>query len=290
MLTHRGVFEVQRVERDRLVLHDIGRGENITVVNVTPNERTRKGIVLSGRPLPVGDTHRAFGGFIAIPRARVALLLQAVDDSDPVAIAAIIGETMRPPQLQNTDGQDFVLHSLRWRCPPAADVGAALVAAGMTADSDGAGWTLARDTTGQADAVIASLRLAGDELTGDVNSDERAAELLALVAEALPGAELLGDDRRSMEEAMADFNPDEAPARPDLDPAMRQVLADFVGEHERRWLDESIPALGGRTPREAALDPVGREELEHLLVSFPQPGPDDVGAMNPQRLRDALGL
>ena len=89
---------------------------------------------------------------------------------------------------------------------------------------------------------------------------------------------------------MADFNPDETPARPDLDPAMRQVLADFVGEHERRWLDESIPALGGRTPREAARDPVGREELEHLLDSFPQPGPDDVGAMNLQRLRDALGL
>ena len=268
-LTHRGVFEIQRVEHDVLELHDIGRGETITVTNVIPSERTHKGIVLVGRPLPVGDTYRAFGGFIELPRALVAQLLHAIDDVDPIAIAATVGETMRPPRMQNTDGHDLVLHTMRWRCPDSVDVGAALLGTAMKADSDGASWTLVRDTTGQTDAVIAHLRLAGDELTGDVNSDQRAAELLALVTEALPDAHLLDDERRSIEEAMAEIDPDEAPTPPQLDPAMRQVLADFVAEHERRWLDESIPTLGGRTPREAAADPIGREELEHLLDSFP---------------------
>jgi hypothetical protein len=98
------------------------------------------------------------------------------------------------------------------------------------------------------------------------------------------------DERRTIEEAIEDVDPDALPAQPELDPAMRQVLADVIAAHESPWLDQSIPALGGRTPREAAADPVGREELEHLLDGLPPSGPDDVGAMNTQRLRDALGL
>jgi hypothetical protein len=55
-------------------------------------------------------------------------------------------------------------------------------------------------------------------------------------------------------------------------------------------LDESIPALGGRTPRDAVGNPIAREQLEQLLASFPEPGPDDVGPMSPDRLRRALDL
>ncbi len=50
---------------------------------------------------------------------------------------------------------------------------------------------------------------------------------------------------------------------------MREGLRQFVAGHERRWLDESIAALGGRTPRQSELDPIGREQLEHLLDSGP---------------------
>jgi hypothetical protein len=71
---------------------------------------------------------------------------------------------------------------------------------------------------------------------------------------------------------------------------MRAALAEYVADYERRWLDESIPALGGRTPRDAAGDPIGRKELARLLASFPVPEPDQIGAMNPDRLRAALGL
>jgi Antitoxin Xre/MbcA/ParS C-terminal toxin-binding domain len=74
------------------------------------------------------------------------------------------------------------------------------------------------------------------------------------------------------------------------DPAIRAALAEHIAGYERRWLDESIPALGGRTPREAADDPIGREELTRLLASFPVPAPGEVGAMDPDRLRAELGL
>jgi hypothetical protein len=57
-------------------------------------------------------------------------------------------------------------------------------------------------------------------------------------------------------------------------------------ELERRWLDDHIPALRGMTPREAALDPIARRELERLLDSFGG-GP---GLMDVARRRKALDL
>jgi len=59
---------------------------------------------------------------------------------------------------------------------------------------------------------------------------------------------------------------------------------------EARWLDEHIPALHGRTPRDAVQDPVGREEVLQLLAAIPQRPIDDFQAMSPARLRAALGL
>ncbi|QDV05575.1 hypothetical protein Poly30_10730 [Planctomycetes bacterium Poly30] len=35
------------------------------------------------------------------------------------------------------------------------------------------------------------------------------------------------------------------------------------------WLDEEIPALGGKTPREAAKDPAMRQEVERMIRTFP---------------------
>jgi hypothetical protein len=62
---------------------------------------------------------------------------------------------------------------------------------------------------------------------------------------------------------------------------------------ERRWCDESVPALSGLTPRQAAADPTRRETLERLLVQFEQMderAPAGAITMRPGRLRQLLGL
>jgi len=45
----------------------------------------------------------------------------------------------------------------------------------------------------------------------------------------------------------------------------REVMAKIKREHYARWVDEPVPALGGRTPREAARSETGRRALEDLL-------------------------
>jgi hypothetical protein len=293
-MVDRSVFEVERAERDRLELRDLASGDRITVVNVTPSPQTRKGSVLLGRPLPVGDVYRALSGFASVARASAAEYMAAIEARDATEIAELLGEAMRPPEMQNTDGHDLVLHTLRWRIADDAALGAALEGCGLRADSDSE-WTLVRDSANRRNTIVMTLRYADGTLVGEVNSDERAAELLALVADALPGARLVDDDRRTFEEAVADRDPEAAEAAETLldpdDPQVREVLDQIIAEQERSWLDESIPALGGRTPRAAAADPIGRELLEQLLDSFPRlPTRGAAVGMDPDRLRTALGL
>jgi hypothetical protein len=78
-----------------------------------------------------------------------------------------------------------------------------------------------------------------------------------------------------------------------------QELAAVIAQSGERWLDERIPALGGRTPREAAADPEARGFLMDLLKEYERnqacipDGDDFAGYMNVAPIvwmRQTLGL
>lgn len=46
------------------------------------------------------------------------------------------------------------------------------------------------------------------------------------------------------------------------------MLREQMREHWRAWLDQPIPALGNKSPRQCARTPQGREKLEALLLDF----------------------
>ena len=73
---------------------------------------------------------------------------------------------------------------------------------------------------------------------------------------------------------------------------MAEIVAQVIREKEVAWLDESIPALGGLTPRQAADDPTRREDLMALLVEFERRDLPGTGftSFNTERLRALLGL
>jgi hypothetical protein len=58
------------------------------------------------------------------------------------------------------------------------------------------------------------------------------------------------------------------------------------------WIDTKVPALGNRTPRQAAKTPKGRERLEALLSDFARSAEQRSSTFEPDLgdLRRRLGL
>jgi hypothetical protein len=73
---------------------------------------------------------------------------------------------------------------------------------------------------------------------------------------------LAGMDTKSVEEMLLEPSRGPEPEPIILPP---EAIAELEDRMIRRWLDESIPALGGLTPRQAAETPEGRERLLALF-------------------------
>ncbi|MCU1398555.1 MAG: hypothetical protein JWN62_1664 [Acidimicrobiales bacterium] len=107
LLAERSVFEVVGIGKEQLELRDIGSGERLMVVNVTPNHQTRIGATVVARPLPVGDTYRALGGVVPISATWITPFLDAIASEDPEELVATYAALFRPPgseSLADVDG------------------------------------------------------------------------------------------------------------------------------------------------------------------------------------------
>jgi hypothetical protein len=103
---------------------------------------------------------------------------------------------------------------------------------------------------------------------------------------------LLSDERRELDELRADVDLDVEPIEgphPD-DPDHLAWMNDVMRQKEIEWIDQTIPALGGRTPRDAVTDPVGREEVRRILATIQETLPGGYAGFNAARLAALLGL
>jgi hypothetical protein len=82
--------------------------------------------------------------------------------------------------------------------------------------------------------------------------------------EALLGdhIQLVGMETKAVDQALREPAPQSEPEPLDLPP---EFIAEMEERMIRQWLEESIPALGGLTPREAVKTPEGRQRLLDLF-------------------------
>ncbi len=112
----------------------------------------------------------------------------------------------------------------------------------------------------------------------DANSVARMERLLAIIASVVPDAEVEVDERTDLRRLLPSrtgstaFDGEDAGDLPsaegqDEPPSAETeaILDRFIRKKESEWVDESIPALGGLTPRQALDDPTRREDLLALL-------------------------
>jgi hypothetical protein len=117
------------------------------------------------------------------------------------------------------------------------------------------------------DTLMATIAVKARELVVETNSRPRA-DILRGRMESLCGDRVRFQRREERDplEAMAEQGqrPERATRQPE-GPEVDAFLRDFKARHYATWLDDSLPALDGLTPREAATQPKHRARLDTLL-------------------------
>lgn len=122
-----------------------------------------------------------------------------------------------------------------------------------------------REDTGLTTLGVAEI--GSDALTLNVNSKERAQRGQALLSSRL--GDLVGQAEISTQDLyqlMEEYK--DRPARDEIEPPTEEAVAamhSYLDDHYRRTLDDPLPILGGRTPRQAAKTKKGRQEVVDWL-------------------------
>ncbi|MDO5675658.1 MAG: hypothetical protein Q4G66_12210 [bacterium] len=136
-------------------------------------------------------------------------------------------------------------------------------------------WILPADGrhAGSENIVHGHLSIDGLRLSWEVNSAERTERLRTAIDEALPGGETtyLNTVVQTTEEIEQEGRhrslTEEETKREELwnDPEVRADIEQFLRKHWESWPDLELPALQGKTPRQAVQDELGREQVRALL-------------------------
>ncbi|MFP5283682.1 MAG: SEC-C domain-containing protein [Actinomycetes bacterium] len=301
MLTERSVFEVTAVTPGALVtLRDVRTGDVTEVRERTASRQLKPGHLLCSHLLSTGDGLGLFGGVEPVGLHDRDALIELLDgEPDPEDVVEFLTRRFAPPTLANTEGDPLVLGKAELHTDDPAALTAALDRVyrreEVPDDPAVAEWVEIRTIDGL-DRLTASLRLEGTTLVVTANSEPRLDGALATVRRLQPSLVLRSEERLPMGDLrqaarLAETLPSTAQqASADLNdlPEVRAALAQHMRAYEEQWLDLPVPALAGRTPREAADDPTRRDDLVRLLASFPET--NEATAMSPARLRAALGL
>ena len=277
----RALFEVLDNTVGAMRVRDVTSGDELVVNERSAAPHMKPGSFWVSRIAPVGRTLQFFGGVYPVALHQREAVLNWIDlpgvrgSSD---LLVLLSQNVLGPLLQTSTGEDLVFCVATVR--PHGDVGRL----NEVFEERGSSWLLL-----SGDTIQATMRRAGDDLRVEAMSVSRMDATLALILKTLPGSEVLEVTReqpRARGSALTGAVVDEP--LPPMSKGEEAVVANYIGDYERQWLDMDIPALGGLTPRQAAGDPTRRGDLIRLLASFGET--DDPTQMSPARLRRLLGL
>ena len=236
-------------------------------------------------------------------RLRRRALLELFDGGyEPLEVAAFFGP-QPPPLLHNREGHLLVQCTVTYDIPEATVEAAWRQLTAELDEDDGPDGPDRLLATGELDdgerVIRGSVHRQQCQLTITANSVERLGELQQQVLAAAPGSQLVSESIVPTEELLAEGGRDPQ-AKGDRDAEAQQLgfspeeaalLEQVMREYEQRWLDQKLPALGGRTPRQSAAEGGSAlAELHALLDDIQWRGDNSGGGMSAARIRHHLGL
>ena len=204
----------------------------------------------------------------------------------------------QPPRLQNTDGDDLVWHTASFHVADPEVVRQALCRrpdVKLDERNDEFVWTRATGRGARmlgGPVTLGRIEFIGDELVLTVNSARRLKTARKWL-EKVPGVVFRNVATRRWDEPDEDRPLDERISKPEpveMTPELAAAMQKMMDRQYMQWLDEPVPVLGGKTPRQACATPAGRQQVTMLIRTTPDPmGPEPVHVPRQAMLR-ALGL
>lgn len=278
-------------------LQDAATGRTVTIQERSGSRGRKPGEHLLARVVRGGDTWMMLGTPLLLDAARrrgVRALL--AEEPGVLEWVAWYGALLAPPQLCNREGEPLVV------CRAELAVGrpegvVPVLDELLEAAGDGVTWYDEVELAPGDIVLRGSVCLDGELVVVQTNSETRHQRLLDALTAALD-AEVLSEERRDAVDVYREYRsaharPDEEevswPAGdPDMSPEAAAALEQYMIGYERAWVDRSLPALGGLTPRQAVHDPRHRPDLDDLLEEIADRAAP--GLMSPPRIRELLGL
>jgi hypothetical protein len=317
MDTHPTLYRVAKhnAKAGTVELEDVLLGGKVTVQDQMMSENIQDNVFLAARAFPAGSFH-----FIEMagPPLGPGMGMDAIDflrdgkvKFTPEGLrrdAHKLGwlwqwmdewqANWQPPRMCNTDGDELLWHTASFSvADPVLTrqklIGREDIECGE--DSDELVWS--RDASGNNLVVgetvtLGRIEFVGDELVLTVNSAKRFRAGRRWL-EKLPGVAFNSVQTRRWDEAEKDRPLDEriSPPEPvEMTPELVSSIQERMNEYYMGWLDTPLPALGGKTPRQACRTEAGRQEVAMLIRTMPDPvGPTSVRAPREAMLRE-LGL
>lgn len=318
---HASLFEVGEVQLGiGLQLHDLLTGEHLQVREVSATAQLKKWDVLFAWVMQSGDHQELTGACCSVPRihldrVRAALseeLEQArhehpgISDRDLigslawvtlVTLRAAFRET-RMPQMRTTDDEALVFCKAHYSI---RDFDGVLARLGeipnLERDEDGFTWLnrSGNQRMGPGPVTLGRIQIDKDALVLETMSKERNARGRSMLEGALGSmvvhrADSIQDPEVAIEQHRSRGRPtkqDEVPEE-----VQRAVVGQYLRDYYARWLDDGIPALGGKSPRKAVRTKRGKAQVEELLRELENGLSRQVGgdAVDISALRRELGL
>lgn len=228
------------------------------------------------------------------------------------------------PRLQNTDGEDLLMHELHYEliCTPreALDILRQLnpaedderILSGAEFNTEGEltsikfAWAKAGNKKHKSwnNTILGHLNIEGSRLTVEVNSENRAEQFKTIMSELMQGKsrykttviespqvklEQLKNEEGSKQPKQRQKEQEEFNSLPEV----QAQIAEYMSQYYRDWLNQKIPVLKNKTPLQAVKTKDGREMVEALLIEFERRGeglPLPLDAAIIAEMREKLGL
>jgi hypothetical protein len=287
------LYEVQEVFPEKgLLLKDLLRGGQYDVREKAATRHLAKWDILATRLLDVDGLFIMSGAIYPYPVRFKNDILQNIlsehrryskkaKDADMDHFLKANGELFNfywydlirnPPKIKlaTTDQEPMVISKAYYEFEDKASVVETLKRIeDFREEKDEFAWFAIRNKDGEA-TLLGRVFFEKGTLILECNSKERLKRGKDLIQKHIPGLKHKVDSFEDIYKHLDSLK--EKPAKePQSDipfEAQQELYTKFMERHCRKWLTEKIPALGGKTPRQAIRSKNGREQVKELLKSF----------------------